>query len=315
MAITPILLLSLPRSGSTLAQRVLASHEQVATASEPWLLLPLLLPLRDDVPAGGAWQAGIHEALGDFFGELPGHAASYERSVADAARRLYAEAADGAPYFLDKTPPYSLIVDQIVSALPEAKIVILWRNPLAVLASVVETFCDGRWRPQDYPTSLFVGLERLIEGARRHPRRICTVRYEDLIAGEAEWQRLCAYIGLEFDPNSLQQFSQVQLRGAMGDPVGTKAYNRLESEPNSKWRRTISNPLRQSWALRYLDWIGDDRLAFMGYDGGALRRELADTESSWGGLGRDGVDLANSLARDAIKGRIRSSTGVWRRLL
>lgn len=315
MQTTPIFLLSLPRSGSTLVQRVLASHDEVATASEPWLLLPLLLPLRKDVPSPGGWHAGIHEALGDFFQELPDRAVSYERSIADAARRLYEEAAHGSPYFLDKTPPYSLIVDQIASALPEAKIVILWRNPLAVLASVVETFCDGRWRPQDYPTSLFVGLERLVDGARSHGDRIFTVRYEDLLDGQGGWERLCRYLALEFDPATLQRFSQVQLRGAMGDPTGVRAYSNLAQEPTSKWRGTISNPLRQYWAARYLNWIGDERLAFMGYDGELLRRELVEANTDLAGAPRDGLDMLDSMVRDVVKRQMGGSPGIWRKLL
>jgi hypothetical protein len=39
---TPLFLLSLPRSGSTLAQRILAAHGGIATTSEPWILLPYL---------------------------------------------------------------------------------------------------------------------------------------------------------------------------------------------------------------------------------------------------------------------------------
>ena len=37
----PIFLLSLPRSGSTLLHRMLASHPQVATLPEPWVPMPL----------------------------------------------------------------------------------------------------------------------------------------------------------------------------------------------------------------------------------------------------------------------------------
>ena len=40
--IRPLFLLSLPRSGSTLVQRVLARSPQIATASETWLLMPFL---------------------------------------------------------------------------------------------------------------------------------------------------------------------------------------------------------------------------------------------------------------------------------
>lgn len=298
------MLLSLPRSGSTLVQRVLGSYEEVATASEPWLLLPLLLPLRDDVPAAGGWQPRIHEALSDFSLTLPDGVGSYERSVGDAARAIYAEAAAGAPYYLDKTPPYFLVIDEIVRTLPEARLVILWRNPLAVLASVVETFCGGRWRPQDYPTSLFGGLERLVDGARRHGERILTVRYEDLVGGEeAEWRRLTDFLGLEFDPASLVRFSTVHLDGAMGDPVGTKAYAKLESAPTEKWRKTISNPLRRAWARRYLEWIGAERLATMGYDHEQLLAELSTAGGSLTAIPADAADALTSIARDALKAR------------
>jgi Sulfotransferase family len=304
VATRPILLLSLPRSGSTLVQRVLGTYDEVATASEPWLLLPLLLPLRDDVPAPGGWQPGIHEALADFTGTLPGGVGAYERAVGDAARAIYDEAAGGAPLFLDKTPPYFLVVEEIVRALPEARIVILWRNPLAVLSSVVETFCGGRWRPQDYPTSLFGGLARLIGAARRHGERIHTVRYEDLVGGDdAEWRRLTAHLGLEFDPASLRSFSEVRLEGAMGDKAGTGAYSGLATEPTEKWRRTIDNPVRRLWARRYLEWIGAERLALMGYDLERLLGELAGAEAHLSGSAVDAAEALRSIARDAAKAR------------
>jgi hypothetical protein len=305
LATTPILLLSLPRSGSTLVQRVLGSYEEIATASEPWLLLPLLLPLRADVPAAGSWQPRIHEALSDFSRVLPGGVGAYERSVGEAARSVYDEAARGAPFYLDKTPPYFLVIDEIVNALPEARIVILWRNPLAVLASVVETFCDGRWRPQDYPTSLFGGLSRLVAGSRRHADRIHTVRYEDLVGSEhGEWRRLMEFVGLEFDPDSLGRFSSTRLNGAMGDQVGTRTYSRLEAKPAEKWRTTISNPVRRLWAQRYLDWIGAERLAAMGYDQWRLRAELSANETKLAGCTRDAAEAVTSMARDAVKARV-----------
>lgn len=318
MATTPILLLSLPRSGSTLVQRVLAAHPGVATASEPWLLLPLLLPLRDDVPAPGGWQPAIHEALSDFSRVLPEGARTYERAVGEAARSVYDAAAAGAPYFLDKTPPYFLVVEEIVRTLPEARVVVLWRNPLSVLASVVETFCDGRWRPQDYPTSLFGGLARLVEGAESHPDRIHTVRYEDLVGGEdREWRRLTGYLGFDFDPGCLCRFSSVELNGTMGDKLGATALS-VDRGPTEKWRATISNPVRRLWARRYLEWIGARRLAFMGYDLEQLRAELAAAETRLGGSGGDAADAIASLARDAVKAkfaRAMAGPSAWAALL
>ena len=48
----PLFILSLPRSGSTLLQRVLANHPDVATTPEPWVLLPMVYGHTDpDTPA------------------------------------------------------------------------------------------------------------------------------------------------------------------------------------------------------------------------------------------------------------------------
>jgi hypothetical protein len=46
MAINPIFIFSVSRSGSTLVQRVIAAHNGVATVSEPWILLPYLYTSR-----------------------------------------------------------------------------------------------------------------------------------------------------------------------------------------------------------------------------------------------------------------------------
>ena len=46
--ITPIFIFSLPRSGSTLLQKIIASSNEVSTSSEPWILLPLLYSQKEE---------------------------------------------------------------------------------------------------------------------------------------------------------------------------------------------------------------------------------------------------------------------------
>ena len=95
----------------------------------------------------------------------------------------------------------------------------------------------------------------------------------------------------------------MRLDGAMGDKAGARDYSALSAEPTAKWRATISNPVRRAWARRYLEWIGAERLATMGYDLGRLRAELAATEMSRAALAGDAVDAGASIARDAVKAR------------
>lgn len=319
-AIVPVFLLSPPRSGSTLVQRVLAAHEGVATASEPWLLLPLLSPLRDRLPQGDTLAADVHAAVTDFTAVLPGGDDDYRGAMRAAALELYRGAAPpGTRLFVDKTPPYSMIVDEIARTFPEAPMVFLWRNPLSVLASVVETFAGGRWRPADYPLSLFWGPAALVEGYRTHRSRAHGVRYEDLLAGdEAAWISLCEYVGVEFDPAALDGFARVRLTGRMGDPTGVHRYESLSTETLQKWRATISSPLRRAWCRRYLRWLGAERLAVMGYDLEHLLCELDRLDPTGGSLATDLLDTASSVARAAVKaqlGRHEGAPAPWRSLL
>lgn len=326
--IAPVLVLSAPRSGSTLVQRVLSVHPDVATASEPWLLLPLLAPLQAHFPPGGRWHAQIAPALHDFTATLPGGADAYRAAMREAALRLYREAAgEGPRFFLDKTPPYALLVDELLATFPDARVLILWRNPLAVVASIVETFCDGRWRPDDYAVSLFSGLDALVGAARRHADRVVTVRFEQLVGGDPDvWRATAGALGIPFDDAALEQFAGVRLEGRLGDPTGVRAYGALSRAPLEKWRATLAPPLRRAWCRRYLRWIGAERLATMGYALDELLAQLDEMPTAPGrraaadplaGTARDAADLARTLARDALRAQLvrPRPPSSWRRLL
>jgi hypothetical protein len=316
--VQPIFLLSLPRSGSTLVQRALATHPEVATTSEPWLMLALLTPLQRGTPGDVGWQRTLNTAVGEFIAELPGG----RRQYLDAARRfadeLYAEAAGGQKrYFLDKTPPYHWIVDELFDAFPEGRFVFLWRQPLAVAASIFETWCGGHWRPDRYSGPLFSAVENLTASYERHADRAVAVRYEDLLdpAGAA-WSRIGDYLDLELDPADLSAFTSVQLNGSTGDPTGTGQYGQLSTEPLRKWRSAVASPGRRFWCRRYLEWIGEARLATMGYDLESLLRELDEVPAERRRLGTDAVEFTTSIAREAVLRRMRGRNAprTWAKL-
>jgi hypothetical protein len=315
MTVTPIFLLSLPRSGSTLVQRVIGAHAGVSTASEPWILLPLLGPLQPEMTMQDAWQEAVALAVEDFTKALPGGQDEYLEATRDLALRLYERSsAPGSRFFLDKTPHYYLVVDLILRAFPDARFVFLWRNPLSILSSLVETFGDGRWRMARYRLQLFHGLHDLVRSYDAHRDRVHAVRFEDLLAGEDAWRDMMAYIGVDFAPDALTRFSEVKLGGRMQDPTGTKRYKTLSSEPVDKWRATIGNPVRIAWCRRYLHWLGPERLATMGYDLDELLAQLDAIEVSPDGMWQDVVELVNTAGREIWRARMPSNRLVssWR---
>jgi Sulfotransferase family len=307
MAVQPIFLFSMPRSGSTLVQRVIASHRGIATASEPWLLLPHVYTSRREGVVAEYPHPRLVDALEDFCDELPGGAEHYRRELHDFILRLYeAAAGDGAEYFLDKSPPYHLVADEIMNLFPEGRFIFLWRNPLAIIASLIETWLRGQWRPLAFRQQLFIGVPRLVEAYRANQSRAYSVRFEDLVSGDGQaWERLMDHLGVDFEPDSLHRFSEVSLNGRNGDPTGIRRYETLSTEPTGKWPETIGNPLRKAWCRRYLRFVGDENLTTMGFDARQLARELDARPFTVDSLMADAKILAGDVLKEPVRVRMR----------
>jgi len=290
--ITPIFLVSLPRSGSTLLQRLLAAHDAIATTTEPWLLLPLIQArqTRGCVAHYSQWRSVIaHE---DFAKALPNGPDDDRAELAAYVQRLYRQAAGTGPsHFLDKTPRYSLILPQLLDIFPHAKFVVLWRNPMAVAASMMTTWAAGKWNLDDYRVDFYDGVPRMVEAVQQHSDRVHALSYEQLITQPADTLRdLLRYLELPSDATLLERFQDVRLAGRFGDQTGIKAYDTLSDEPLDKWRETMCNSFRRSWCRRYLHWLGRERLATMGYDLAELLDALHHTP-------RKGTHLVSDLLR------------------
>lgn len=140
----PIFVFSLPRSGSTLLQRILGGHPEIVTTSEPWILLPFLYVLKESGLFSEYGHSGCYKAVGDFFDGFPNGKDDYLKEVNCFTKKLYQKYINNEEkYFVDKTPRYSLIVDEIITTFPEAKVIFLWRNPLAIISSIIDTWGGG----------------------------------------------------------------------------------------------------------------------------------------------------------------------------
>jgi hypothetical protein len=270
-----VFVLSLPRSGSTLVQRLLAAHPAVATAAEPWLLLPLVYALRDHGIYTEYHQETAIRGIGDLLALMPDGIGNYRVQVRKLITALYGQVEPGARVFIDKTPRYHLIASDLLDFFPGARLVVLWRNPLAVAASIMRTWQDGRWNLHRWQVDLYKGVENLDLVVRADPDRVLAVRYEDLLTDPVPTaKKLFGHIGEAFDPRYLGEFQNVELDGRLGDKTGSVRYRELSEEPLGAWMNEFRNPLRRRWARKYLAWIGEDRLERMGYDMAGLLKEL-----------------------------------------
>lgn len=288
----PLFLFSLPRAGSTLTQRLLAAHPAISSAAEPWLLLPFFGALSGESYADYD-AATARRAVSEFCRVLPGGETLYRAEVARMTGRLYnAMSEEGARYFLDKTPRYSLIAEDILAAFPAARALLLWRNPLAVAASMIRSFSAGRWNLHHYRIDLYEGLDRLCRAYARYPERFHVLRYEELVEDCAGvLAPVFDHLGLENDPGVVDRFDTVKFHGSMGDKTGSRTYRGVSSSARETWPEVFASPLRRRWAHRYLDWLGDERLSLMGYSQAELRSALEASPVTLAGIGQDAARM------------------------
>lgn len=277
-AVTPIFLLSLPRSGSTMLQRLMGAHESIATTSEPWLLLAPFFARREHGALSIYGHRTAARALRDLFETSAGGEALFRAAVREYAMCVYEGLSAGRPFFLDKTPRYHFIADDIVDTFAHAKYIILWRNPLAIAASLIDSFGGGRWILHRFHDDLYCGIERLLAVQQRLGNNVHSVQYETLTTEpRASLDSLSHYLGLSGSRLGAQGNLELRtLHGRMGDQTGTIRYNHVSGLSVNRWTATMKNPLRKSWCREYLRWLGPLRCASMGYDFDELARTVED---------------------------------------
>ncbi|TNE61447.1 MAG: sulfotransferase [Alphaproteobacteria bacterium] len=266
--VSPIFILSLPRAGSTWLQRVLSASPDIATASEPWVLLPPLLPLMESKSSFSLVGFDhITDAIEDLTRKLPNQKKSYLDAIRVFASQIYSDLSEGqnTKYFLDKTPRYYFISEELLNIFPDAKIIYLWRNPLAVAASMFETWASSRTGISRSKVDLFLGMERLIASHRNIGKHCITINYENTICDpEGTLTTLSNFLGVEIPKSALDNRSAI--RGKMGDPLASYNQNKSREQRLSGWVESFRPILRRKWATKYLNWIGAERMAYMGYD-------------------------------------------------
>ena len=305
----PIFLFSLPRAGSTLLQRILTSHRKIGATAEPWILLPFVYATRPS----GVFSEYSHEqsqmAVADFIETLPNGESSFFSNLGEFVCNLYqGQLRNNESYFLDKTPRYYLIIPEIEKMFPKAKFVFLFRNPLAVMASVIETWNRGTLRFYNNYIDLYLGPKRLAEGYDLLQEKSASIQYEALVADpETEVKRLCEYLEIDFDSSVLTDFSTVSLHGRMGDKTGKAKYKHIERASLDKWKTTFNSKRRIRYAESYLDFLGDDILSVHGYMHDDLKRQLSELHPKKSGLITDNLSLLQGfIARNTEIGQIKT---------
>ncbi len=195
---SPIFVVGLPRSGSTLIEQILASHSRVEGTME----LPELTNIARDLrPAAGE-------------DTYPDVLATLDRPACAALGQRYLDRTRGyrklgRAFFVDKMPNNFVHVGLIQLILPRATIIDARRAPMAAcFAAFKQHFARGQHFSYDLGelgryyadyAALMAHVDEVLPG------RVHQVSYEAMVEDtEAETRRLLAHCGLAFEPACLR---------------------------------------------------------------------------------------------------------------
>ena len=253
-----IFIISQPRAGSTLLQRILSNNEQVGTTSESWTLFPFISVLNPRIIKSLYNPKYVNWAFMDYF---QNDLNNYSNWLLNCLDNYYAfKSINKYQFIIDKTPRYYEIIFEIKQLFPKSKIILLFRNYLNVLHSIKTTWIDQK------------GIEFLINYYRdilyapfimkkfadkfNDDKNIITLQYESLISDpEYVINNACNKLGLVFNKSSLDYSNNYKTTGLLGDPIGIEKHSGPVNEKDDKWLKLLTLPYWNKFVPGYIDYL------------------------------------------------------------
>ena len=217
---SPIFIVGMSRSGTTLLSRMLDAHSEIAILPETWLYVALDR-LGCIEKFSNPWQTSLFlneiwrnlKTYPDPAAQVVAREASKEpRYVGPTAQllerfgRAYANERH-ARIWGEKTPGHALWLPQIRETFPRARVLFTVRDPRDVVVSYDDRWNQGR-RDTDYILSTTALLKFYLHHLLHHPafppEQVRWVKYEVLTAEPAaELEQICDFLGVDFEQSML----------------------------------------------------------------------------------------------------------------
>ncbi len=239
----PIFIVGMPRTGTTLVDRIISSHPQVQSAGELHNF-------------ASVWKRALGGQSFEMFN--PDHILRTVESDVNwqqlgddyvASTRAFT---GSRPFFTDKLPHNFLYLGYIARALPNAKLICVRRHPLDTCLSNFRQLFAPESPYFDYSYDLldtghyYILFDRLMAHWKAtFPNRILEVHYESLVTQQEENSRaLIAHCGLEWD-NACLTFEKNSAPVATASAVQVRAPMYTSALGRWKQYQTQLEPLRK----------------------------------------------------------------------
>ena len=217
---SPIFILGMPRSGSTLVEQIIASHSRVEGTSE----LPYIGRLTKSLNRNRADGMRYPEVLNEL---EPRHFSRLGQNYLAMARMHRVE---GTPHFIDKMPNNFPLVGFIHAILPNAKIIDARRHPLdACTGNLRQLYARGQAFSYDQTDigEYYLQYQRMMDHWDQVlPGKVLHVQYEDVVADlPRQVERILNYLELPWEDACLDYHAtQRAVRTASSEQVRQPIY-------------------------------------------------------------------------------------------
>lgn len=289
MSVNMLFVIGAPRSGTTMLERILASHSMIMGGPEPHLLTPLAhLGVWDKVDKAPYDHVLAAESQKLFVDSLPNKEQDYWEACRAYCDVIYGRylATSGKSICMDKTPAYGLILPFMAKVFPDAKYIVITRHPIATFSSYANSFFDGDYQAaQNYNPILNRYVPALAAFLRQKETPFFHVRYEDLVKNPELWmERIYGHIGVPFEKETIEygkNASEDQRPKGLGDPIGVKQHSRPSTASVKKWVEDLATSTeRLHLMVEILERIPPEDLDTIGYPLGTLLKPLEDVDGT-----------------------------------
>jgi hypothetical protein len=264
-----IFIISQPRSGSTLLQRVLSGHPDIQTSAETWLLLHPVYALRNTGIETEYDARFAVQGVTEFITHYADGMAVYDDAIRQWAGIIYNNVLEKnhKTFFLDKTPRYFFIIPELYRLFPKAKFIFLLRNPLAILSSILSTYVKGEWPVLSFfRPDLLRAPQLILDGIELFKNDAIVIRYEDFVSSPADnTATLCRQLGIGYHEGMLDYSRTPAPKGALNDPVGIHRHTSPSKDNLDKWKQLFDSAQTRHFAASYIQSLGNDVLEKLGY--------------------------------------------------
>jgi len=208
---SPIFIVGMPRSGTTLVEQILASHSQVAAGGELRFLSTVIMrsPHLTDPSRGGTNRIITYAHIGEI-------SAPELKRLADAYLDATAHLRKEEKHFTDKMPQNFVNIGMIKLLFPNSRIIHCRRNPLD---NGLSLYMHNFKNIHPYMYSLeeigkyYIYYHSLMDYWRKLlPGFIYDIKYEELVNDpEAEVKKLLSYCGLDWEKTCLEFYKHKRI--------------------------------------------------------------------------------------------------------